>query len=592
VSDPQRPAEGEHGPPALDLREPEGRVVRLWRRLSLAALRPEIDAIAAERARRLAALDESTAVRKGAEVLAARVAALHGEVERLAGMHEEVERLAGMHEEVERLANAHEEFARHLDTRIGQSLAEVADLRNAFLTVRAEFEQARDHGLPELASRADGLGATAATLQREIEALRDARLPQAEQTLATLQREIEALRDARFPQAEQNLERHQAALDALSAEIGGVRDYRVPQAEGTLELHQASLVELSTEIKGLRDERLPQAERGLAVLQVAFEGLQNELGELRELRMAQAEDSLSALQAEVDRVHAVVEGVQVLGEEVRDQRLPALSARVDALIGKLHEDLTAAAGLVDRLVRHEPLHVVTEPALDARIPAAVAAASQRFIDLFRGPREEILGRVTEHMPLLREAAPVLDLGCGRGELLEVLRDAGVASRGVDSDPAMVASCRQRGLEVSAEDALDALRGQAPESLGGVAAIHLLEHLPAARWMTIVDTAASALRPGGVLLVECPNPESLRVGGSLFWIDPTHHAPIHPEALAFVVRALGLEVVEVRFLHPFPSEQTLARPGQPEAVSTLAKRLEAWLSGPRDFVLLARKPAAT
>ncbi|MFI5143702.1 MAG: methyltransferase domain-containing protein, partial [Thermoanaerobaculales bacterium] len=505
-----------------------------------------------------------------AEVLAARVAALRGEVERLAGMHEEVERLAGMHEEVERLGSAHEEVARHLDTRIGQSLAEVADLRNAFLTVRAEFEQARDRGLPELASRADGLSAVAATLQSEIEALRDARLPQ----------------------AEQNLERHQAALDALSAEIGGVRDHRVPQAEGTLELHQASLVELTTEIKGLRDERLPQAERGLAVLQAAFEGLQSELGELRELRMAQAEGSLSALQAEVDRVHAVVEGVQVLGEEVRDQRLPALSARVDALIGKLHEDLTAAAGLVDRLLRHEPLHVVTEPALDARIPTAVAAASQRFIELFRGPREEILGRVTEHMPLLREAAPVLDLGCGRGELLEVLRDAGVASRGVDSDPAMVASCRQRGLEVSAEDALDALRGQAPESLGGVAAIHLLEHLPAAGWMAIVDTAASALRPGGVLLVECPNPESLRVGGSLFWIDPTHHAPIHPEALAFVVRALGLEVVEVRFLHPFPPEQTLARPGQPEAVSTLAKRLEAWLSGPRDFVLLARKPAAT
>ncbi len=522
-------------------------MIRLWRRLSLAALRPEFDEILAERARYSAELDESASVRKGAEALGARVAAVR--------------------EETERLGRAHAEFERHLDTRIGQSLAELADLRDAFLTVRSEFEQARDRLLPELATRADGLAATAAALQGEIEALRDARVPQTEGTLA----------------------RHQASLVTLSSEIEALRDHRVPQAEGALAQHQASLVELAAEIETLRDRRVPQAEAGLAALQGATEALQRELKELRDLRMVQAEDALTEIQAEVDRAHAVVEGVQVLSEEVRDERLPALSARVDALVAKLHEDLTATSGLVDRLLQREPLQVAVLPALETRIPAAVAAASQRFVDCFRGPREEILGRVAEYIPLLRATGPVLDLGCGRGELLEALRDAGVACRGVDNDPAMVASCHRRGLEASVGDALEALRGQAPASLGAVSAIHVLEHLPAGAWMSIVEASASALRPGGALLVECPNPGSLRVGGSLFWIDPTHHAPLHPEALAFVVRALGFETVELRLLHPFPPEQSLADPGQAQPLRTLAERLDAWLSGPRDFLLLARKP---
>ena len=138
-------------------------------------------------------------------------------------------------------------------------------------------------------------------------------------------------------------------------------------------------------------------------------------------------------------------------------------------------------------------------------------------------------------------------------------------------------------------ALAALREVAPGSLGAVTAVHIVEHLPAAGWMALVEGAAAALRPGGVLLIESPNPESLRVGAGLFWLDPTHRAPVHPEALAFVAKALGLEVVETRFLHPFPPDQALASPSQPEAVRQLAARLDGWLSAPRDYLLVARKP---
>ena len=103
----------------------------------------------------------------------------------------------------------------------------------------------------------------------------------------------------------------------------------------------------------------------------------------------------------------------------------------------------------------------------------------------------------EYVPLLAGAAPVLDLGCGRGELLEALRDAGVEARGVDADPAMVAACRRLGLAADVDDALEALRARSTGSLGGVTAIHIFEHLTAAVWMSVVEAAAlgAALRRG-------------------------------------------------------------------------------------------------
>jgi len=153
---------------------------------------------------------------------------------------------------------------------------------------------------------------------------------------------------------------------------------------------------------------------------------------------------------------------------------------------------------------------------------------------------------------------------------------------------MVAACQRKGLAVTEGDVLQVLRDLPPGSLGAVAAIHVLEHLPPSVWMGVIEASARALRPGGMLLVECPNPDSLRVGAGLFWVDPTHRSPVHPDALAFVARAVGLQVREVRLAHEFPPEQRLARGGQAPEVRELAERLDAWLSGPRDFILVAVK----
>ena len=360
-----------------------------------------------------------------------------------------------------------------------------------------------------------------------------------------LQRELDAMRAA--------IDDVRGAYLATRGEFEEVRDVRVPALAAGLEAESHAVSAIQREVEAVRDQRLPQQERLL------------------------------------EQLRAANHTVQVLAEELRDQRLPSLSARTDALVQRLHEDLTELTGLVERLAQGEPLHVEVGPAVEERIPAAVTAASAHFVDAFRGEREEILGRAADHLELLRVSAPVLDLGCGRGELLEALRGAGVEARGVDSDPAMVARCRRLGLAVECVDALAALRAAPAASLGAVTAIHVVEHMPAAGWMALVDAAAAALRPGGLLLLESPNPESLRVSADLFWLDPTHRAPVHPEALGFIAGALGLEVVETRRVRPFPPEQALADPSQPEAVRALATRLDQWLSGPRDYLLVARKP---
>ena len=559
--------------PTDDSRTPRG--LRLWlvarvRRAILAALRPE--------------LNELDRVRAQQQSEAAALADAQRVIERLSHDAATLASSASvLGSDLQREIAARDDTRRHLDTRLDEQLAEIARLRDervpacersqgqfhdSLRSLQVELEGVRDERLPQAQADIARVQGGVAALQGEMESLRDVSLPQAVSALTTLQGEMESLRDVSLSQA-------MSALTTLQGEIELLRDRRLPQTEGDVSRAQQALATLQGELELVRDQRLPEAVRALTTLQ-------GELELVRDQRLAQGERDLARLQASLERV-------QALAEEVRDGRLPALSARFDALVERLYEELAVTTGLAQRLAQHEPVHVAVETGVELQIPAAITAASRAFLDGFRGTREEILSRVEEYVPLLRDAAPVLDLGCGRGELLDALQAGGVAAHGVDRDPALVKACRRRGLAAEVGDALTTLRSQSGESLGAVAAIHLLEHLPAAEWMSIIEAAGAALRRGGILLVECPNPESLRVGAGLFWSDPTHRVPLHPAALAFSMRTLGLEVVETRYLHPFAPEESLARPGQTPEVGELARRLDHMLSGPRDFLVIARKP---
>ncbi len=196
-------------------------------------------------------------------------------------------------------------------------------------------------------------------------------------------------------------------------------------------------------------------------------------------------------------------------------------------------------------------------------PEVPDAFYRAFEDRFRGSRALILGRLRAgYQPFVDRIAAeggarALDLGCGRGEWLEILRDAGIAGRGVDLDAGMLEAARGAGLDVEQRDALEALRAEADGALTLVSGFHIAEHLPFAVLLALMTEARRVLRPGGILILETPNPENLVVGTSSFHLDPTHITPIPPDRMTFMAEFAGFaRSVILRLNGPEPGTPSL------------------------------------
>ncbi len=174
-----------------------------------------------------------------------------------------------------------------------------------------------------------------------------------------------------------------------------------------------------------------------------------------------------------------------------------------------------------------------------------------FEDRFRGDRADIKQRVAVYLPLIEAArvgtpdAPIVDIGCGRGEWLELLKERGLTARGVDLNRIMVNECRERGCEVAEAEALQYLRELPDNCLGAVTGMHIIEHLPLPILIALLDESLRVLRPGGLAIFETPNPENLVVGACNFYMDPTHRNPLPPVMVEYLVEARGFVQVEIR-----------------------------------------------
>lgn len=210
-----------------------------------------------------------------------------------------------------------------------------------------------------------------------------------------------------------------------------------------------------------------------------------------------------------------------------------------------------------------------------------------FEDRFRGSRETIRERLSAHLPTIAAAvadtggAPVLDIGCGRGEWLELLTAQGHDAAGIDISPVMVDECRDRGLRAELGDAVGSLVARPDDSLAAVTAIHVIEHLPLPVIRRMIEEALRTLRPGGVLLMETPNPENVQVGAHYFWLDLSHIKPLPSLAIGFLAEHCGFSDVRVQPLHPMP---LAGRVFGDEALDHINHALH----GPQDYCVIARK----
>ena len=218
-----------------------------------------------------------------------------------------------------------------------------------------------------------------------------------------------------------------------------------------------------------------------------------------------------------------------------------------------------------------------------------------FEERFRGSEEEIKERQRIYVPYFAGRDDVVDIGCGRGEFLELMRENGIPARGVDLDLDMILLCREKGLDVSTDDAFAYLGALPDDSLGGIFAAQFIEHLHPLRLIELVDLCHRKLGPGGVLIFETPNPKCLMVFADTFYKDPSHIQPAHPDTMQFLFEALNFHQVELRFLEavdPFMRIPSLQLPGANFArFNEGIDRLNSLLFGFQEYAVIGRKSLA-
>ena len=291
-------------------------------------------------------------------------------------------------------------------------------------------------------------------------------------------------------------------------------------------------------------------------------------------------------------------------EHVKTQHadyLGALDRSALEIQRKLWEDLARVRLEYEQLIYTE-LRVVRQRAqawLQSQTPqrAAKPAPTQsspqeiprldyaKFADRFRGTAEYVAAGQKFYVPYFQGRRHVLDLGCGRGEFLELMKQNGIGARGVDSDPEAVALCRSKQLEVEQVDLFSYLADLPNSSLDGVFSAQVAEHLPPARLPELVALAAAKLEPGGVLAVETPNPECLAIFAASFYLDPTHVRPVPAALLHFYLEESGFGAIEVHQLAPaaevFPEIAALAK------ADGLAAFQQKFFGG-LDYAIIGRK----
>lgn len=212
-----------------------------------------------------------------------------------------------------------------------------------------------------------------------------------------------------------------------------------------------------------------------------------------------------------------------------------------------------------------------------------------FENRFRGTEEGIKEKTVFYAELLKRAGlpyaeyPIIDVGCGRGELLSILKQYGLNAIGLDINKAMVRRAKQNGMNAVQGDAIKYLKSQRPESVGAVTGMQLIEHIPFPELMELFEACYQALRTDGLVVFETPNPENLNVGSYSFYMDPSHLHPLPPPLIGYALESVGFTDVEIIYRND-------SKPDRKRYDDPMLDELSNRLYGPLDYAAVAYKRA--
>ena len=370
------------------------------------------------------------------------------------------------------------------------------------------------------------------------------------------------------------------------------------QLDGEIAAREGLTQALAAEV-GTREELVRRVEAEIASREGLADRLDGEIASREGLTEALAaevgirEELVRRMDAEIASREALAQALD--GVSNRSQSVEAAFRHNEIRMQRLRDELINQSRRVSMLLEEARKRLPApfdEPQLSAMIDEekhALDAVYVAFEDTFRGTREEIKDRSRVYLPLLHEhkigthQMPILDLGCGRGEWLELLLEGNLVARGIDINRVLLAHCKDAGLNVEEDDLLQHLRKQPSHSLGAVTGFHIIEHLPFDLLVRVFDETVRVLKPGGLAIFETPNPQNVLVGSHNFYLDFTHRNPLPPLTTQFILEARGLCDVQILPLHPYPECLKLQ-----DDRTELAKRFNEYFYGPQDYAVIGRK----
>ncbi|QLE44839.1 methyltransferase domain-containing protein [Nostoc sp. C052] len=413
--------------------------------------------------------------------------------------------------------------------------------------------------------------------------------------------------DDRFPGLDERLVAMNNSIQGLDERLIAM-DNRLPELDERLVTLDNSIQQLDRRLIAV-ENRFQGLDERLVTLDNSIQGIDDSLNAIHTLitnwltDIQERLDTLNRLVQEIDEHKNIVDArIEKMGDQLitTDNRIITANARIHEINehyirndSYLKNDLMQQKRLITVFLE-DARKRLPEPFSQKELEIFVNedmhfldAFYAAFEEQFRGSREEILDRLKVYLPLIEQAkigtheSPILDVGCGRGEWLELLQESGYTARGLDINKVMVEQSRSRGFEVIEADVIVYVQSLPDSSLGMITGFHIIEHLTFTKLMKFFSEVVRVLKPGGLAIFETPNPQNVLVGSCNFYFDPTHHNPLPSSMIKFILETQGLHQVKILNLHPYPETYKLSG-------SEVAERFNDYFYGAQDYAVVGYK----